>query len=440
MSAAALTRAAPAAGAVFAHEAVKPATRRAVVATAIGNGMEVYDFTVFSFFAATIGRVFFPSSSPLASLLLAFATFGVGFVMRPLGALLIGRYADRRGRKPALTLTIALMTVGTALIAFTPGHASIGVAGAVLVVIGRLLQGLSAGGEVGAASALLLESAAPNRRCWLVSWQLATQGGAALTGALVGAAVSGLLGADAMASWGWRVPFVLGLLIAPVGMFLRRHVSETHLPVTDDIVSDNGTLGAMLRARGRTIVLGMLLMTGGTATMYVMVFYLPTYLVTTLHLPQVMSYLVACMAGLGLLVMTPLFGLVADRVGHRKPMVAVSLAGLLVVMYPGFLLLSARPSLGAALAFVGLVVTLMAVGGAAGAALMMEAFPRRQRATGMSVMYSLGVTVFGGFAPMAVTWLIGATGNPAAPAWYVCAALAVSLVALMRFPAAGTRD
>ncbi|EHP38146.1 major facilitator superfamily permease, partial [Cupriavidus basilensis OR16] len=206
----------------------RPHSRRAIVAAAIGNGLEMYDFTVYSFFAATIGKLFFPSSSPLASLLLSFATFGAGFVMRPLGAVLIGNLADQRGRKAALTLTIVLMTAGTALIAFTPTHASIGVAATVLVVIGRLLQGLSAGGEIGAASALLLESASKRNRCFLVSWQAATQGGAALLGALTGAAVSALLSPDAMLEWGWRLPFMLGLLIAPVGMYIRRHLHETH--------------------------------------------------------------------------------------------------------------------------------------------------------------------------------------------------------------------
>nr|WP_257993464.1 MFS transporter [Cupriavidus pauculus] len=205
-----------------------PARHRAVIAAAIGNGLEIYDFTVYSFFAATIGRLFFPASSPMASLLLSFATFGAGFVMRPLGAVLIGSMADRRGRKAALTLTIGLMTAGTALIAFTPSYATIGVAATVLVVLGRLLQGLSAGGEVGAASALLMESATQDRRCFLVSWQAATQGAAALLGALTGAAVSATLSPEALQSWGWRVPFMVGLLIAPVGIYIRRHLEETH--------------------------------------------------------------------------------------------------------------------------------------------------------------------------------------------------------------------
>lgn len=419
--------AAPATGAI----AARPHSRRAIVAAAIGNGLEIYDFTVYSFFAATIGKLFFPSSSPLASLLLSFATFGVGFVMRPLGAVLIGNLADQRGRKAALTLTIMLMTAGTALIAFTPTHASIGVAATVLVVIGRLLQGLSAGGEIGAASALLLETASKRNRCFLVSWQAATQGGAALLGALTGAAVSALLSPDAMLAWGWRLPFMLGLLIAPVGMYIRRHLQETHA---------GGSTGKVFREHGRTLLLGTLLMTGSTSSMYIMVFYMPTYLVSSLHLPPVTAFLAACTAGAAMLVTAPLFGLLADRLPRRKPLLFAGGLTSLALVYPSFTLLSAGPSLPLTMALIGGAVTLSSVGSGAGAALMMEALPRHHRATGMSVMYSFGVTVFGGFAPLIVTWLISATGSNMAPAGYLITASCISLTALALFPSHPGRD
>ncbi|MHA7683179.1 MFS transporter [Cupriavidus sp. PET2-C1] len=426
--------AAPATGATGAT-AARPHSRRAIVAAAIGNGLEMYDFTVYSFFAATIGKLFFPSSSPLASLLLSFATFGVGFVMRPLGAVLIGNLADQRGRKAALTLTIALMTAGTALIAFTPTHASIGVAATVLVVIGRLLQGLSAGGEIGAASALLLETASKRNRCFLVSWQAATQGGAALLGALTGAAVSALLSPDAMLEWGWRLPFMLGLLIAPVGMYIRRHLQETH-----EGGSTHGGVGKVFREHGRTLLLGTLLMTGSTSSMYIMVFYMPTYLVTSLHLPPVTAFLAACTAGAAMLVMAPLFGLLADRLPRRKPLLFAGGLTSLALVYPNFTLLSAGPSLPLTMALIGAAVTLSSVGSGAGAALLMEALPRHQRATGMSMMYSFGVTVFGGFAPLIVTWLISATGSNMAPAGYLITASCISLTALALFPSHPGRD
>lgn len=413
----------------------RPHSKRAIVAAAIGNGLEMYDFTVYSFFAATIGRLFFPTSSPAASLMLSFATFGAGFVMRPLGAVLIGHLADRRGRKAALTLTIALMTAGTALIAFAPTYGSIGLAATALVVFGRLLQGLSAGGEVGAASALLMESASKRNRCFLVSWQGATQGGAALAGALTGAACSALLSPEAMQSWGWRIPFLLGLAIAPVGMYIRRHLKETH--------EDGGAhadLKAVFREHWRVLLLGMLLMTGSTSGMYITVFYMPTYLIHSLHMPPVTAFLAACMAGLAMLVMSPLFARLADRLPTRKPVIVVAIVCSLLWCYPNFLMLTSHPSLVAVVIQIGISVTISSISGGAGGALMLEAFPRQHRATGMSVMYSAGVTLFGGFAPLIVTWLIATTGSPMAPAWYLICASSISLVALMLFPSHPGRD
>lgn len=416
-------------------QADNPRKHRAVIAAAIGNGLEIYDFTVYSFFAAIIGRLFFPTSNPMASLLLSFATFGVGFVMRPLGAVLIGSMADRRGRKVALTLTIALMTLGTALIAFTPSYASIGVTATVLVVVGRLLQGLSAGGEVGAASALLMESANKRQRCFLVSWQAATQGAAALLGALTGAAVSAMLSPAALESWGWRVPFVIGLLIAPVGIYIRRHLDETH---TENRA--HASLRAVVREHGRTLLLGVLLMTSSTSSMYIMVFYMPTYLVNTLHMPQVTAFLAACVAGLTMLVMAPLFGRVADRMPRRKPLLIANGIVAMCVLLPNFTLLSSGPGLALTLCCIALSVTIGSVGSGAGAAMMMEALPRHHRSTGMSIMYSVGVTVFGGFAPLIVTWLIGATGSRMAPAGYLFCAAGVSFIALLLFPSHPNRE
>ncbi|QWC91164.1 MFS transporter [Cupriavidus metallidurans] len=426
-------------GSDAAASVVAPASRtqgrRAVIAAAIGNGLEIYDFTVYSFFAATIGRLFFPASSPLASLLLSFATFGAGFVMRPLGAVLIGNMADRRGRKAALTLTIGLMTAGTALLAFTPSYASIGVTATALVVVGRLLQGLSAGGEVGAASALLMESTGKHRRCFAVSWQGASQGAAALLGALTGAAVSALLSPEALQSWGWRVPFMLGLLIAPVGIYIRRHLEETQTENTA-----HAGLMTVVREHRRTLILGVLLMTSSTSSMYIMVFYMPTYLVNTVHMPPVTAFLGACVAGLTMLVMSPLFGLLADRLPRRKPLLIANSIVAISVMVPNFALLSSGPGLPLTLACIALSVTLSSVGGGAGSALMMESLPRHHRATGMSIMYSVGVTVFGGFAPLVVTWLIATTGSRMAPVGYMLCASLISFTALLLFPSRPGRD
>ncbi|WP_321818594.1 MULTISPECIES: MFS transporter [unclassified Paraburkholderia] len=406
-------------------------SRRAIAAAAIGNGLEAYDFTLYSFFAATIGHLYFPASDPTTSLLLSFATFGAGFVMRPLGAVLIGNLADRRGRKSALSLTIALMTAGTAVIALTPTYASIGVIATVLMVLGRLLQGLSAGGEIGTASALLLESASKGRRCYFVSWQTATQGAAALLGALSGLTLHALLPADEVATWGWRLPFLMGLFIAPVGLYIRRHLPETQ-------IENHGTaldgIREVVSGHWRTLLLGILMMTSSTTSVYVSMLYMPTYLVRTLHMPPITAYACTAVSGLTMLVLAPLFGRLADRLRRRKPLVIINCLISLVIGLPSAALIVSGPGLPVVLMCVVLSGTLMSMSAGAGPVLMMEAFPRKHRAAGMSMMYSFGVTIFGAFAPLAVTWLIGATGSPMAPAFYQLSALLITFAALLLYP------
>lgn len=203
-------------------------SRKATVACALGNALEMYDFTIYSFFAVVIAKNFFPAQSASASLLMSLATFGVGFLMRPVGAVVIGRFADRRGRKAALSLTISLMTVGTAMIAFAPSYQDIGLFGTLMLVAGRLTQGFSAGGEVGTASVYLMESSASGNRCRNVSWQAASQGYAAMVGAGLGLLLNNMLSAEDLENWGWRIPFMLGLLIGPLGWYIRRFLPETH--------------------------------------------------------------------------------------------------------------------------------------------------------------------------------------------------------------------
>ncbi|MBN3854900.1 MFS transporter [Paraburkholderia sp. Ac-20340] len=411
--------------------------RRAIVAAAIGNGLEMYDFTLYSFFAATIGNLFFPSSNALTSLLLSFGVFGAGFVMRPLGALLIGNIADQRGRKAALTLTIALMSIGTALIALTPSYGTIGITASVLVVIGRLLQGLSAGGEIGAASALLLESGGKERRCFLVSWQAATQGGAALLDALSGMTLSAGLSPEDLHAWGWRLPFLLGLLIAPIGLYMRRNLKETFEGNRKTALTG---LREVFSENARTLILGVFLMASSTASMYVTVFYMPTYLVRTLHMPAVTAYAATCVSGLTLLALAPLFGRFADRLKRRKPLLICNSVLSMLIAIPNFTLLSSGPGLPLVAMCVAISGTLSALGTGAGTAMMMEALPREHRATGMSIMYSVGVTLFGGFAPLVVTWLINETGSRMAPLGYTYSAMIISFIAMLLYPSHPGRD
>jgi MFS family permease len=410
-------------------DADRPRLSRAIVATVIGNGFVAYDFTVYSFSAAIIGRLFFPSHDAASSLLLSLATFGAGFVMRPLGALLIGRVADSRGRRAGMTLSIALMTVGTWLIACLPTPATIGWAATVLMVLARLLQGLAAGGEIGPASASLMESVAYGRRCFIVSWRGASQGAAACAAALVGASTTALLSPAEMHDWGWRVPFVLGGLIGPVGWYLRRR-----LPATPVARRARAPLAHVVREDGRALACGVLMMAAPSVSIYVAVFYMPSYLVHTLHRPPAISLFTSSLSGLVILVTTPLVAHFADRLASRKTLQYASLCAALLTAYPAFLALTHGAADFVALAVITAYVAIAVNNAGASSVLMLEAFPKHRRAAALSVIYAVGVVVFGGFSPLIVAWLIDLTGNPMTPAWYLLAATCVTLVGLRRFP------
>ncbi|AOI76267.1 MULTISPECIES: MFS transporter [unclassified Burkholderia] len=403
------------------------AMRRTVAAAALGNGLEFFDFTVYSFFAVLIGRLFFPASSDAGALMLSLATFGVGFVARPLGSVAIGAYADRVGRKPALVLTVALMALGTGIIGFAPTYAQIGIAAPLLIVIGRLLQGFSAGGEVGAATTLLMESGGARRRGELVSWQMASQGGAALAGALVALTLSRWLPPDALQGWGWRVPFVLGLLIGPVGFYLRRHLDDT-LPHPAA-----GAPRVSRRIPWRQVAAGTLLVIGGTSTMYTIVFFLPSFLTLTLGMPASVSLLSGCTAGAVMLAGSPFAGRFADRLRRRKPMLQTVCAISTALVLPAFHAMRAWPSVFTVLAVVVVLIGLMTLSSPAGFVMILEALRPEVRATSLGMIYALGVTIFGGFAQLIVSALWRATGSFYAPAWYVLGGGVASFVGLALF-------
>ena len=401
-----------------------------IVATVIGNGLVAYDFTVYSFSAIIIGKLFFPASSPSASLLLSLATFGAGFIMRPLGAMIIGHVADSRGRKAGITLSLALMTIGTWLIAFLPTYASIGVASTVLMVVARLMQGLAAGGEIGPASAMLMELVERNRRCYMVSWRGASQGIAACVAALIGAITAAALRPSSVADWGWRIPFILGGLVGPVGWYLRSRMTASRVDERH-----RTSLSRMFAQHPRQLVYGALSMAAPTVSIYITVFYMPTYMITTLHRAPAISLLTACLSGLVIAAATPLLARIADRQVDRKPIQYVTLAGCFVLTYPVFFVLThwtgSITSLTIILAYVAIALS----NAGASSVMMLEAFPRRHRAAGTSIIYALGVTIFGGSAPLIVAWLVHRTHDPMIPAWYLLAAIAISLFALRRFPA-----
>ncbi|AQV94010.1 MFS transporter [Cupriavidus necator] len=406
------------------------ARTRTIIATSAGNALEMFDFTVFSYFAAQIGKTFFPVDSSAGPLLLAMATFGVGFVMRPLGGILIGNYADRAGRRAALTLTILLMMAGTALIALTPGYAQIGIAAPLLVVVGRLLQGLSAGGEIGASTTFLMESGPVSQRGFMVSWQTLSQGVAALLGAFSGSVLSATLSPAALESWGWRVPFLIGLLLGPVGFYIRRHLDETHVASH----KEGSAVRELVSHHLGRVVLGALIIVSATSTLYIVVFYMPAYAVRTLHLPVATSFLAGCASGLTMIVVSLVSGLwIIDRLRRRKPLLAATSLLSLACVYPAFRLLIAAPSVPLMVGIVSVVMALTTLGSSAYFLLIMEAFPQRVRASALAIIYSFGVTIFGGFAQFNVTWLLQRTGDPMSPAWYLLVAGSVSLLALWRF-------
>lgn len=408
----------------------KPLGARAIAAITIGSGVEFYDFSVYSFFATLIGRQFFPVESTLGQLLLSLATFGVGFGMRPIGGLVLGAYADRVGRKPAMMVTLWLMALGSLMFAIAPTYAQIGIAAPVIIVLARLVQGFAIGGEVGASTAMLMEYADDRSRGFYGSWQLFSQGLSFMLGALVALALSSFLSAEALESWGWRLPFVLGMLVIPVGIYIRRHLKETAAE-TPEGSEATSSLRVIFRDYRRTVVSGVLLVIGSTASSYIVLDYMTNYTVTVLHLPMTMGTTAACLGALVQISLSIWAGRLSDRIGRRRT-IALGCIPMLLLIYPAFMLMNLYPTLITLLA-VSLVTTfLLVLITVPTLVLVTELFPRAIRATGLSIIYCLGVSVFGGFAQFFATGLIGLMGNNNAPALYMMFCVGLTLIGLMR--------
>ena len=366
-------------------EAQRSQARRAVVAASIGNGLEWFDVIVYGAFAVTIARLFFPTNDPTVSLLLAFGSFGISFIMRPLGGILIGRYAERAGRKAGMLVSISLMFIGTFFIAFFPTAQMIGVAAVVILLLARLIQGFAAGGEFGTATAFLIEHA-PNRRAFYASWQVATQGGAILLAGIFGFVLNNYLSQQALDSWGWRVPFSFALLIGPVGWYIRSKMEDTPeflamipsaSPLRETLIDNGGRLVSIVGV----VALGSV-------------------------------------------------GMLADRVGPAKLMTWAAI-GTVLLAIPMFILLHQSPLL-VTIVVIELVLGILAtLYFAPLPAIMSAMFPVQIRTTGLSLGYNVGVTVFGGFAPFIMTFLIEATGSLLVPGFYLAAIAALSLASLV---------
>jgi MFS family permease len=415
-------------------QAARSLNTRAVTAAVIGNALEWYDFTVFGFLTVVIAELFFPSSSDYASILLTTASFGVAFFMRPIGGIVLGLYADRAGRKAALSLVIALMTLGILLLAIAPPYSAIGIGAPIIIVVGRLLQGFSAGGEFGSSTALLIEAAPFSKRGLYGSWQMASQAAALLLGAIVGALVTRGLSPEALKSWGWRVPFIIGLVIGPIGFYIRRNLADSEAFLHAKQTARRATLGELFAHHTRDVLCGLGSVIALTVTIYVLISYLPTFAVKQLKLPYSDSFTAVIVGNLLLMVLSPLTGAWSDRIG-RKGLSLWSLGLTLVMIYPLFAWLEEAPSVSKLILVQAVLsITLSGYYGPFGA-LMAELFPANVRSTGLSLAYNFAVMLFGGFGQFIVTWLIKTTGSPLAPTYYVMFGITLSMIAVACMPA-----
>lgn len=400
-------------------------SRKELVAISVANGLEFFDFTIYSFFAPIIAKLYFPSGDSLTSLLLAVGTFGVGFCMRPVGAVVMGAYADRRGRRAGMSLTMWLMMAGSALIAFSPTYASIGIAAPLLIIASRLVQGFALGGEIGASTAWLVEHGPADTRGYRGSWQFMSQALNTLVAAVIGVTLTTRLDSDSLASWGWRLPFVFGLIVGPVGIYLRRQLSE-HWSSGDESAIG---FGRTLRRYGLVVVQGTLLMIGASSATYIVLFYLSSFAETNLHLPKGDSLWLSVAASASAAIFSPIAGCLSDRLG-RTYVIGVSRVVLVASIYPSWVLMRAASYLPLSLALAAFLAMLVAFTTAPCIVLLAELFPARIRASGMSIVYCLAVSIFGGFAQFFALGLIRWTGSILAPAWYLVACGLLSLLPL----------
>jgi len=398
------------------------------VAVVLGNWLEFYDFLVFTFFAVMIGDAFFPGKTEVGRLLGALATFGAGFLTRPLGAVLMGAYADRVGRRAALTFTLLLMSIGSGLVGLTPTYATIGVAAPIILVIARLIQGFSAGGEVGAATTYLLESAPLEKRAALTAWQGHSQQLAVFMGSLTGLVLATTLSKEQLYLWGWRVPFILGMCIAPVGLYIRRQLPETFATQTAHRPG-RAVLSDLMQHHARNVILGVMIICGGTVSTYVFN-YMTTYAITTLHLSVAVGTTLTLM-GSPAQIAGFVVGAWIDRFG-RRPMLVVSRVLFVAIVYPAYTVMtSPDASVSVIVALNMLLNFTSAIGFGAAYAFLSESFPQSVRSAGFGVVYALGVTVFGGTTQFVVTWLIDRTQDPMVPAWYQIAANLAAIIGIV---------
>jgi len=412
--------------AVAANPSHQASTFKVLAAASIGNALEWYDILVYGYFAVTISKLFFPNADPTTALLLAFGTFGVSYLVRPIGALVLGAYADRAGRRAAMLLSIVVMTVGTGLMAIMPTYSSVGIIAPIAVLIARLLQGFAVAGEFGSATAFLVEHS-KDRKGFFASFQWFGQGLAAVLASFFGVILFTWLTSEQLESWGWRIPFFFGLLIGPIGLYIRKHVGET--PEFREQGPANAPVRQMFVEHWDRLLMCIGIVILSTSSNYI-ILYMPTYAIKQLHLPQSLGFTATMIGGLLLTFGAPFFGHLSDRVGRLKMMVIVSLL-FAVSAYPAFVLLVANPSLAGIVGIVCWLSLLKAAYSGTLPALMAELFPTATRSTGIAFAYNTSVPIFGGFAPFIAAWLVAVTGSPLAPSFYLIVTALLSLLVLV---------
>ncbi|MGO4151933.1 MFS transporter [Cupriavidus sp. YAF13] len=403
---------------------------RTVFRVVSGNFLEMYDFMVYGFYAAAIAKTFFPSGNEFASLMLSLATFGAGFLMRPLGAIILGAYIDHHGRRKGLIMTLVLMALGTLLIACVPGYASIGVAAPLLVLAGRLLQGFSAGVELGGVSVYLAEIAKPGKKGFYVAWQSASQQVAVIFAGLLGVVLHSMLSPEEMGEWGWRIPFLIGCLIVPFLFLIRRSLEETEEFKTRKHRPSISEIYRSMLENWRIIVAGCMMVVMTTVSFYMITAYTPTFGKTVLKLDDVDNLIVTMCVGLSNFIWLPLMGALSDRVG-RKPLLVTFTILTLLTAYPAVSWLVAEPSFSRLLMVELWLSFLYGSYNGAMVVTLTEVMPPAVRTAGFSLAYSLATALFGGFTPAISTYLIHSTGNKAAPGLWLMFAAACGLIATL---------
>lgn len=401
-------------------------SRRQITAAVIGNALEFYDFTTYALFAVQIGRTFFPNQTAFENLMLSLLTFAVGFVARPVGAIVIGAFGDRAGRRPAMVLSFTLMGIGVLGVVLTPSYAMIGAAAPVLLLIFRLIQGFALGGEVGPTTAFLIEAAPLHQRGFIGSWQSASQAVASLTGAVVGLLLTFVLTAEQLEQFGWRIAFGLGAIVLPFGLIMRRNLPETlhrHEAQRDIHPTGRGPF-----SHAWPILLGLGMIMSFTTSTYVLL-YMTTYAKETLQMSQAESFGASVANGVCGVAFALLGGLLSDRFGRKSVMISARVLFLLAI-FPAYTLMISNHDALTLIVATGVLSALSSTSVGVALVCLTESLRKDVRSTGLAIVYAVGVAVFGGIAQPYVTWLIKATGSPMAPAWYMIAAAAVGIVAM----------